>query len=135
MGLYKNRKGIVHSLSDKSPQAKKWLKDDQVTRLTPEEEQAYAKSLGIAPKKGKKAVEKKAPAKPTAPVAPVDPDPVGSTGDCETDPGPETNPAEPAEKTPLDLARDKYRETFAEEPNVRWNLKTLENKMKEVAPE
>jgi len=109
MTYCKNTKGIVHNLNVEDPQVKKWLKSDQVTKLTDAE---------IAAHLGKKVKVAKA----------VKPEPEAN---------PEANPdpdAEVADKvsTPIELLRLKYTEHFAEVPNNRWTMKTLEKKLAEI---
>ena len=128
MGLYKNRKGVVHALKDDSPQVKKWLKDEQITKLNKAEREAYAIKIG----RGKKA--KAAPvAKPvaTAPATTPDVDPIDPDATQDTT---QDDPAETPEPIELDLAREEYTKLYAEQPNSRWNLATLKKKIAEVAP-
>lgn len=107
MGLYKNRKGIVHSLCDTDPKTVKWLDEKQITLLTDEEAKAYAASRGVkAPKKAKSVV-------------------TGAGGTT-----PEDKP-----KTATQLLQEEYTEKFAEAPDPTWNAATLKKKLKEAAPE
>lgn len=129
MPLFKNRKGIIHSLNDKDPQVKKWIKDEQITRLTEAEVKAYAKSLGVKP--SKKSAKKKAdaPVEETHTVSQEDLDANPELAEEGEEVGLGEEAKEDAPARPIDLARAEYKELYGEDANPQWNTSTLNKKI------